>query len=91
MQDLGYTAEQAARIAECMNILREWFDNSIVIVKDSRKVVYWETDADTDLLYPMLKIVHDEAVDGGDDDECEMDFAPEEWKDPELWDDDDGD
>jgi len=59
MKDWGYTEAQEKKMAEVMYIMREWFEDSIIIVKDRRKAIYWEQDCDIDLVYPFLKNAYD--------------------------------
>jgi len=84
MEDLGYTPEQNKKMHEVMYIMREWFDNSIIIIKDNRKPIYWEHDADQDLIYRLLCDAHHglcELDDGAlEEDGCD---------DAEIWSDDD--
>ena len=73
---MEYTEHQQKKMAEVMYIMREWFDNAIVIVKDNRKPIYWEHECDQDLMYAMLENAHEglcvaeydvSEVDEGDD------------------------
>lgn len=67
MEDLGYTEAQQKKMAEVMYIMREWFQDSVVIVKDNRKPIYWEHDCDLDLVYPLLENAYYGLCDPEDD------------------------
>ena len=86
MKDLGYTEHQQKKMAEVMYILREWFQDSIIIVKDNKQPIYWEHECDEDLIYPLLENAYYGLC--APDDEVIVEFEGDdtpEWLEGDEW------
>lgn len=81
MEESEYNEQQKWALKEALRILSEFYDNSIITVKGNRKPIEVITNADKDLLSPML------------DHAYQVLFPTEEenWDDWQSWELEDGD
>jgi hypothetical protein len=97
MKSRGYSEGQIRAMSTIMSLCAEWFDHSIVTVKDNKKHVFWDTEGDDDMLDMMAYRAYEEISEADssfpelddmeNEGEPEADYLTEEWKDYE--DDDD--
>lgn len=97
MKTRGYTEGQIRAMQSIMSIAAEWFDHTVLIIKDNKKHFYWQCEGDDDMIEMMAYRAFEEITDADatfpelhdfGDDEPEADYLTDEWADYEEEDDD---